>query len=89
MFVHFAQPLACLGLLEHIMSSNCQTATALREALALGADSQVLIINTEGATDPENYRLQLTLPHVKPRDGMLTFELGACRPPEAKRMRTI
>ncbi|CAK9021396.1 3-alpha-glucosidase (Glucosidase II subunit alpha) (Protein PRIORITY IN SWEET LIFE 5) (Protein RADIAL SWELLING 3) [Durusdinium trenchii] len=67
---------AAAGLLEHIMSSNCQTATALREALALGADSQVLIINTEGATDPENYRLQLTLPHVKPRDGMLTFELG-------------
>eukprot|EP00913_Durusdinium_trenchii_P009988 g9374.t1 len=62
---------AAAGLLEHIMSSNCQTATALREALALGADSQVLIINTEGATDPENYRLQLTLPHVKPRDGVL------------------
>ncbi len=28
----------------------------LREALGLGADSRVLLLNTEGATDPVNYR---------------------------------
>ncbi|CAE7266700.1 SEC31B [Symbiodinium natans] len=36
----------------------------LETMVGLGPDSVVLLINTEGATDPENYELQLTLPDV-------------------------
>eukprot|EP00438_Fugacium_kawagutii_P015787 Skav218882 [mRNA] locus=scaffold2503:134091:135353:+ [translate_table: standard] len=72
---------AAAGFLEYIMASSCPTAATLRKILALGPDSKVLLINTEGATDPENYRFQLGLPHVKPSEyaDLLAFQLGrAC-----------
>jgi len=43
-----------VGLLELLCSS--QVFGELREELAIGPDSTVLFFNTEGATDPENYR---------------------------------
>merc|ERR1719264_554332 len=46
---------AGLGLLERIMAKGCPRAEALRR-LGLGKKSRVLIFNTEGATDPENYK---------------------------------
>ena len=61
--------------------SSCANAAALRKVLELGPESKVLVINTEGATDPENYQLQLSLPHVNPAEstGLLSFHLGrAC-----------
>ncbi len=42
---------AGLGGLLAVLSDS-----ALRDALAIGPDTRVLIINTEGATDPENYQ---------------------------------
>ncbi len=43
-----------LGALMYIM--QWEGARALREALALGPDSQILLINTEGNTDPDDFR---------------------------------
>ena len=72
---------AAAGFLEYVMMSRCVNAAALRKMLELGPESKVLVINTEGATDPENYQLQLSLPHVNPAEstGLLSFQLGrAC-----------
>ncbi len=43
-----------LGILEFIM--NCPALRSFRKELELGSDSQVLLINTEGNTDPEEFR---------------------------------
>ena len=43
-----------LGVLHEVMTEK--TYTGIREAFGLGADSVVLLVNTEGATDPEHYR---------------------------------
>lgn len=43
-----------MGLLWRLMRDPA--CTALRDALALGADSRVLLLSTEGDTDPVNYR---------------------------------
>ena len=43
-----------LGALMYIM--RWEGARALREALELGPDSQILLINTEGNTDPDDFR---------------------------------
>lgn len=43
-----------LGILEFIM--NCPDLRPFREELQLGPDSQVLLINTEGNTDPYEFR---------------------------------
>ncbi len=43
-----------MGLLYHLMRDPA--CAPWREALALGADSRVLLFSTEGDTDPENYR---------------------------------
>ena len=72
---------AAAGFLEYVIMSSCANAAALRKVLELGPESKVLVINTEGATDPENYQLQLSLPHVNPAEstGLLSFHLGrAC-----------
>ncbi len=45
---------ATLGALSFIMQAA--GSTALRDSLRLDQKSQVLLINTEGATDPEHYR---------------------------------
>jgi len=69
---------AAAGLLDYIMSATGGRAAKLREAAALGPDSRVLLINTEGATDPDNYERQLGLPDVVPAQGeeLLDFVLG-------------
>ena len=69
---------AAAGFLEYLMQSTCAASAALREVLALGSDSRVLIINIEGATDTKNYKLQLSLPHLNPMEhpGLLSFQLG-------------
>jgi len=51
------------GLLQGLMGS-CAKAAALRTRLGLGKESRVLIFNTEGATDPENYKKQMGLADV-------------------------
>ena len=80
---------AAAGFLEYVMTSSCATAAALKKLLALGPESNVLIINTEGATDPENYELQLKLPHVNPSEcsGLLSYQVGKACPlePASKR----
>lgn len=43
-----------MGLIDAIMTEPAYA--ALREALALGEESTVLLFSTEGDTDPENYR---------------------------------
>ena len=45
---------ATLGALLSLMQEK--ELEEARRSLGLGADSQILLINTEGATDPENYR---------------------------------
>lgn len=85
---------AAAGFLEYVMKSGCHKAEALRQILALGPSSTILVINTEGATDPENYDLQLTLPHAKPLEypDLLSFEIGkafqVASEQNAKRART-
>lgn len=54
---------AGVGLLQRLMGP-CAKAAALRERLGLGKDSRVLVLNTEGATDPDNYKMQLELADV-------------------------
>ena len=46
------------------MAPGCPKAAAARAALGLGPTSRVLVINTEGATDPVNFAKQLKLPDV-------------------------
>eukprot|EP00929_Paragymnodinium_shiwhaense_P076984 TRINITY_DN3961_c0_g1_i1.p1 TRINITY_DN3961_c0_g1~~TRINITY_DN3961_c0_g1_i1.p1 ORF type:complete len:836 (-),score=212.37 TRINITY_DN3961_c0_g1_i1:296-2728(-) len=69
---------AAAGMLQHVMHATTGRAAELREAMGLGPDSHVLLINTEGATDPENYKKQLELPDVKPPGNgeLLDFVLG-------------
>lgn len=57
---------AAVGLLQRLMADGCLQAAALRRDLKLGPDSRILIINTEGATDPVNYDRQMNLPDVPP-----------------------
>jgi len=57
---------AGLGLLGRLMAKDCSKAQELRQKLGLGEKSRVLIFNTEGATDPENFKKQLALPDVTP-----------------------
>ncbi|CAK0806228.1 unnamed protein product [Prorocentrum cordatum] len=57
---------AGLGLIRRIMAPDCPKAASVRERLQLGSASRVLIFNTEGATDPENYAKQMGLPDVPP-----------------------
>jgi len=64
---------AGLGLIQRLMSKDCSNAAKIREQIGLSADSRVLIFNTEGITDPENYKLQLSLPDVLPADGDFGF----------------
>mmetsp|Transcript_13777 Transcript_13777/g.37315 ORF Transcript_13777/g.37315 Transcript_13777/m.37315 type:complete len:817 (+) Transcript_13777:81-2531(+) len=54
---------AGVGLLQRLMAPDAK-ATALRERLGLGKDSRVLLLNTEGATDPENYKVQMAMADV-------------------------
>lgn len=61
------------GVLQYLMqSSSC---ASLREDVGLGPESVVFFINTEGATDPENYKQQLALPDVE-GSGLLEVALG-------------
>lgn len=55
---------AAVGLLQRLMASKCAKAAELRKELDLSVESRVLIINTEGATDPANYEKQLKLQDV-------------------------
>ena len=55
---------AGLGLVTRLMAAGCPKAAAARASLGLEATSCVLVINTEGATDPVNYNAQLKLPDV-------------------------
>lgn len=55
---------AGLGLVDRLMAPNCPKAAATRAAMGLGKDSRVLVINTEGSTDPPNTAKQLKLPDV-------------------------
>jgi diaminopropionate ammonia-lyase len=50
-----AAPLAAL----HALAAEAACAQ-LREAVALGPDTRVLLVATEGPTDPESYRLALS-----------------------------
>jgi len=65
---------AGLGLLERLMAKGCPRAEGLRQRLGLGEASRVLIFNTEGATDPENYRKQIALPQVAPGRDDFAFQ---------------
>eukprot|EP00947_MAST-08B_sp_MAST-8B-sp1_P000630 g630.t1 len=67
----------CLGLLEALTAPGGESTwgkkcaprkAATRSMLGLGPASRVLIFNTEGATDPENYALELAKDHVKAED---------------------
>lgn len=49
------------GLLQRLMAPGCDKAAELRRGLGLTAASRVLMFNTEGATDPANYKRQLEL----------------------------
>lgn len=68
------------GLLQRLMAPGCPKAEELRQRLGLGQASRVLIFNTEGATDPENYHRQLALPHVPPAEADLGFAPPLPRP---------
>ena len=48
-----------LGVLHGLMQDDDKV--ELRKVLGLGPRSQVLLVNTEGATDPENYRKVLSM----------------------------
>jgi len=52
---------AGLGLVARLMAPG-KKAAAARASLGLGASSRVLVLNTEGATDPVNYQAQLKQP---------------------------
>ena len=54
---------AALGLIARLMGPGPKAAAA-RASLGLDASSRVLLINTEGATDPVNYNAQLQLADV-------------------------
>jgi diaminopropionate ammonia-lyase len=64
------------GLLQRLMVPDCPHATKLRKSLGLCSTSRVLLFNTEGATDPENYHKQLRLQDTKPAD----IEFGFAAP---------
>jgi diaminopropionate ammonia-lyase len=55
---------AGLGLVARLMAPD-KKATAARASLGLDSSSRVLVINTEGATDPINYKKQLAMADVK------------------------
>lgn len=56
---------AGLGLVARLMAPNCAKAAAARASVGLGKGSRVLVINTEGATDPVNYEAQMKLPDAE------------------------
>jgi len=64
---------AGIGLVQRLMSKECTTADTLRRRLGLDASSRVLVFNTEGATDPDNYAVQLKLPDVIPTPADFRF----------------
>ncbi|CAJ1449227.1 unnamed protein product [Effrenium voratum] len=66
---------AACGVLQHLMKPSC---ASWREELGLNSESKVLLINTEGATDPANYQLQMTLPDVEGPE-LLEMVLGPAR----------
>lgn len=55
---------AGLGLIQRLMDPACPKASKARQALGLNANSHVLIVNTEGATDMVNYQEQMKLPEA-------------------------
>lgn len=67
---------AGLGLVARLMAPDCAKAAAARASLGLGAGSRVLVINTEGATDPVNYGAQLKLPDVPLSHADCDFEMA-------------
>jgi len=73
------------GFIQRLMDPSCTKAKKVREQLGLGKDSRVLILNTEGATDPINYQKQLELPDI-PLD-QLNFEFQGPLPGVLKRNR--
>ena len=56
---------AGLGLVARFMASDCKKAASARASLGLDQTSRVLVINTEGATDPVNYAAQMKLKDEK------------------------
>ena len=44
-----------LGILHHLMSEEDEKSIEFRKKLGLDSSSNILLINTEGATDPINY----------------------------------
>jgi len=76
---------AAAGLLQYVMQAKSGRAAQLREALSLGPESHVLLINTEGATDPENYEKQMGLASAPPAKELLDFVIPAAH--RAKRQR--
>lgn len=55
---------AGMGLVQRLMDPACPKAARLRQSLGLDANSHVLIVNTEGATDLVNYQEQMKLPEA-------------------------
>lgn len=53
---------AGLGVIQRLMDPACPKAAKVRQSLGLNANSHVLIVNTEGATDMVNYQEQMKLP---------------------------
>lgn len=83
---------AGIGLLQRLMAPGCPRALEARQRLGLDSSSRVLLLSTEGATDPENYREQMRLPDVAPCPS--DFGLAAplplsCAEPALKRRRLI
>jgi diaminopropionate ammonia-lyase len=70
---------AAVGLLQRLMASKCAKAAELRKELDLSVESRVLIINTEGATDPANYEKQLKLQDVPYSDDDFEFVVRRIR----------
>jgi len=55
---------AGLGLIERLMDPSCPKAAKVKQSLGLNASSHVLLLNTEGATDMVNYKVQMGLPNA-------------------------
>mmetsp|Transcript_51211 Transcript_51211/g.109455 ORF Transcript_51211/g.109455 Transcript_51211/m.109455 type:complete len:452 (-) Transcript_51211:163-1518(-) len=64
---------AAVGLLERIMAADCALAAEVRRRAGLGPSSCVLVVNTEGATDPENYAKQCSMPQATSQVGKFGF----------------
>lgn len=77
---------AGLGLVARLMAPCCDAAAAARASLGLGPDSRVLVISTEGATDPINYGAQLKQPDVPWTDPGCAFSFAPPIPTPARRV---